>query len=67
VKDLTWNKVYEIEKFLDTYKKSEIEWALWRNLENIKEYNSSIAFDEEDLASIGDEFGLTEDEKSVLY
>ena len=67
VKDLQRNKVYEIEKFLNTFKQTEIERALRRNLENIKEYTTNIAIDEEDLASIGDEFGLTDDERSILY
>ena len=51
---------------MNTYKQSEYDWALRRNLDNIKEYTTNIEVDEEDLASIGDEFGLTEDEKSML-
>ena len=59
-------KIYEMNAYLDSYWDDEIYKAHWRNLQNLKESNISMDEDEEDIASIGDEFGLTEDEKSVF-
>lgn len=66
IKDIKHNHVMYLNEFLRLYELKETERALRHNLTNLKEMSPSLDEEEEDLASIGDEFGMSEDER-VLF
>jgi hypothetical protein len=65
--DFSSRKEVQLDNFIAAYERHEVSRALRRNLSNLNDPTPTKEDEEEELASIGDEFGLTDDENSQLF